>query len=110
MNAYLLLAIAIAAEIIGTTAMKAAHGFTKPLPSILVVCGYGIAFWMMSLTLKALPVSIVYAIWSGIGIAATAVIGVVLFREHLGFWQLGGLALIITGAVVLSATTPSGAP
>lgn len=108
MPPYVLLAIAILAEIIGTTAMKAAEGFTKPLPSLLVVCGYGLAFWLMSLTLKVLPIGIVYAIWSGVGIAATAVVGVVLFREHLGPWQLAGLALVIAGTVVLSVATPSG--
>ncbi|BAC92265.1 glr4324 [Gloeobacter violaceus PCC 7421] len=98
----ILLAVAIASEVIGSSALKLSEGFSRPLPSLLVVLGYGAAFYLLGLTLKAMPLSVVYAIWSGVGTAATAFIGVVLFREVLDAPRLIGIALIIVGVLVLN--------
>ena len=80
---YLYLAIAIVAEVIGTSALKAAEGFTRPLPSLVVIAGYGVAFYFLSLSLKAIPVGIAYAIWSGAGVALI-VAGVVVIQVFSG--------------------------
>ncbi|MGE3298498.1 MAG: multidrug efflux SMR transporter [Porticoccaceae bacterium] len=95
------LALAIAAEVVATSALKAAAGFTRPLPSALVVLGYGIAFYCLSLSLKVVPVGVAYAIWSGVGTALIAVIGWLLFGQTLDLAALIGLALIVAGVAVL---------
>jgi small multidrug resistance pump len=95
------LALAIAAEVVATSALKAAAGFTRPLPSLLVVLGYGIAFYCLSLSLKVVPVGVAYAIWSGVGTALIAVIGWLLFGQTLDLAALIGLALIVAGVAVL---------
>jgi small multidrug resistance pump len=102
MNSFILLSLAILSEVIGTTALRASEGFTKPLPSIIVVLGYGAAFYLVSLTLKQIPLGTTYAIWSGVGTALTAIIGVVLWRERLEFWSICGIGLIIAGVVLLN--------
>ena len=98
---YLYLAIAIVAEVIGTSALKAAEGFTRPLPSLVVVVGYGAAFYFLSLALKVIPVGIAYAIWSGVGVALITLIGWVVFKQRLDAPALVGLALIVAGVVVI---------
>jgi small multidrug resistance pump len=98
---YLYLAIAIVAEVIGTSALKAAEGFTRPLPSLVVVVGYGTAFYFLSLALKTIPVGIAYAIWSGVGVALITLIGWLLFKQRLDAPALLGLALIVAGVVVI---------
>ena len=98
---YLYLAIAIVAEVIGTSALKAAEGFTRPLPSLVVVVGYGAAFYFLSLALKAIPVGIAYAIWSGVGVALITLIGWIVFKQRLDAPALVGLALIVAGVVVI---------
>jgi small multidrug resistance pump len=98
---YLYLAIAIIAEVIGTSALKAAEGFTRPLPSIIVVIGYGVAFYFLSLTLQSIPVGIAYAIWSGVGVALITLIGWWVFKQRLDAPALVGIALIIAGVVVI---------
>ena len=98
---YLYLAIAIVAEVIGTSALKAAEGFTRPLPSLVVVAGYGAAFYFLSLALKTIPVGIAYAIWSGVGVALITLIGWVVFKQRLDAPALAGLALIVAGVVVI---------
>jgi multidrug transporter EmrE-like cation transporter len=103
MNPWVLLALAIAAEVIGTTALKASEGFTRIVPSVLVALGYGAAFYLMSQALKSLEVGTVYAVWSGVGIVATAIIGLIAFRENLDAPKLIGIALIVVGVVVLQA-------
>ncbi|MGD9984035.1 MAG: multidrug efflux SMR transporter [Porticoccaceae bacterium] len=95
------LALAIAAEVVATSALKTAAGFTRPLPSLLVVLGYGIAFYCLSLSLKVVPVGVAYAIWSGVGTALIAVIGWLLFGQTLDLAALIGLALIVAGVAVL---------
>lgn len=99
---YLYLAIAIVSEVIATTSLKAADGFRNPLPSILVVAGYGLAFYLLSLTLRSIPVGITYAIWSGVGIALISVAGWLLYGQALDLAAMTGIALIIAGVVVIS--------
>lgn len=105
MNPYLLLALAIVCEIAGTTSMKLSVGFTKLLPGLGVVVGYGCAFALMAQSLKVLPLGVVYAIWSGVGTAGTALIGLWLFREALGVPQVAGIGLIIAGVMLLQWPT-----
>jgi len=104
---YVLLFFAIIAEIIATSALKLSLGFTRLIPSMTVIVGYGIAFWLMSLVLKSLPVGIVYAIWCGVGIIGMALIGAVVFHESFGLMQLAGTVLILAGVIVLTLTTNS---
>jgi small multidrug resistance pump len=104
----LLLLLAIVSEVVGTSALKASHGFTRPWPSLLVVAGYSLAFYLMSLTLKAFPVSTAYAIWSGLGTAAMVLVGVLVWREALDLPRLLGIALIIGGVVVLNVSSGAG--
>ncbi len=98
---YLYLAIAIVAEVIGTSALKAADGFTRLLPSLVVIVGYGAAFYFLSLALKVIPVGIAYAIWSGVGVALITLIGWVVFKQRLDAPALAGVALIVAGVVVI---------
>jgi small multidrug resistance pump len=107
---YLYLAIAIVAEVIGTSALKAAEGFTRPLPSLVVVVGYGAAFYFLSLALKTIPVGIAYAIWSGVGVALITLIGWVVFKQRLDAPALAGLALIVAGVVVIQVFSGAAAP
>lgn len=97
---YLLLAIAV--EVVGTTALRLTEGFTKPLPSLVVVIAYIVAFYLMSQALKNIPIGIAYAIWSGIGTIGIVGLGLVLFREKLDFTSLIGIAFIIIGVVLLN--------
>ncbi len=103
MNPWILLSIAIVSEIIGTSALKASNGFTRVIPSVLVVLGYGGAFWLMSQTLKFLEIGTVYAVWSGVGIVGTAIIGYFVFREGIDLPKGIGIGLIVAGVVVLQA-------
>ncbi|WP_372574403.1 DMT family transporter [Ruegeria jejuensis] len=98
---YFILLLAVAAETIGTTALQASHQFTRFWPSVIVVVGYGLAFYLLSLTLRVMPVGIVYAIWSGLGILLIAVIGFIAFGQRLDWPALLGLALIIAGILVI---------
>jgi small multidrug resistance pump len=98
---YLFLAIAILAEVIGTSALKASEGFTRVLPSAVVIAGYGIAFYFLSLALRAIPVGVAYAIWSGAGVALITLIGWLAFKQALDAGALAGIALIVAGVVVI---------
>jgi small multidrug resistance pump len=101
MGSYLYLAIAIVAEVIATSSMKALQGFSKPLPLFLVVVGYGISFWMLSLVVKTIPVGIAYAIWAGLGIVAVSIAAVVLYDQRLDMPAIIGMSLIVSGVVVI---------
>ncbi|MEX0278193.1 MAG: multidrug efflux SMR transporter [Ruegeria sp.] len=105
---YLILLLAVAAETIGTTALQASQQFTRFWPSVLVIVAYGLAFYLLGLTLKVMPVGVVYAIWSGLGIALIALIGFVVFGQRLDWPAILGLAMILGGILVIhlfSATT-----
>ena len=93
---------AICSEIVATTALKYSVGFSKVTPTLLALCGYGIAFYLLALTLKNMNLGTAYAIWSGLGTAGTVVIGSVLWQEQLTFTRLLGIALIIIGVLVLN--------
>lgn len=98
---YVWLTVAIIAEVIGTSALKAADGFTRLGPSLVVVIGYGTAFYFLSLVLRTIPVGVAYAIWSGAGVALIALIGWIVFRQALDAGALVGIGLIVAGVVVL---------
>ena len=102
MPPYALLAIAIVAEVIATSAMRASEGFSRLLPATVVVIGYGIAFYCLSLTLKTIPVGIVYAVWSGAGIVLITLVAVVMYRQVPDVPAIIGLGLIIAGVAVLN--------
>ena len=99
--AYLYLAIAILAEVIGTSALKASKEFTNLLPSLIVVVGYGIAFYFMSLALRTIPIGVTYAIWSGIGIVLIAIAGIFMYKEIPDLPAIIGMGLIIVGIVII---------
>ncbi|MBM9595843.1 DMT family transporter [Roseitranquillus sediminis] len=100
-HAYIYLVLAILTETIGTTALQASQQFTRLVPSVIVVVGYGLSFWLMALALKYMPVGIVYAIWSGLGIVFIAVIGYVVFGQRLDLPALLGILLILGGILVI---------
>lgn len=99
---YLYLAIAIVAEVIATTSLKASEQFTRPIPSAIVIVGYGCAFYCMALTLRTMPVGIVYALWSGLGIILVCVAAAIMFRQVPDRPAVIGMALIIAGVVVIN--------
>lgn len=109
MSNYLFLTIAIIAEVIATSALKASNGFTNLLPSILVIIGYGIAFYCLSLTLRTIPVGIAYAIWSGAGIVLVSLIGWALYGQKLDFWAIVGIGFIILGVLIVNLLSRSAA-
>ncbi|MDR5905365.1 MULTISPECIES: DMT family transporter [Halomonadaceae] len=98
---YLFLALAIIAEVIATSALKASNEFTRLWPSVLVVVGYATAFYMLTLVLRTLPVGIAYAFWAGLGIVLVTLIGIVLYGEVPDVPALLGLAMIVGGVVVI---------
>ncbi|KDB08799.1 small multidrug resistance protein [Burkholderia sp. lig30] len=99
---YAWLAIAIVAEVIGTSALRAADGFTRLGPSLIVVAGYAAAFYCLSVTLKTMPVGIIYAVWSGAGIVLITLVAMLLYRQVPDVPAMIGLSLIIAGVVVLN--------
>ena len=102
MTAYIMLSIAIVAEVIATSALKASDGFSKLGPSIIVVLGYGVAFYFLSLALKTIPVGIAYGVWSGAGIILISGVGWICFGQKLDATAMAGLALIIAGVLVVN--------
>lgn len=102
MNAWMMLGLAIVAEVIGTTALKASESFTRLVPSLIVVVGYGVAFYCLSLVLKSVPVGIAYAVWSGLGIVLITAAAWLLYGQRIDAAGLIGMGLIIAGVVVLN--------
>lgn len=98
---YLYLGIAIICEVIGTSALQASNGFTKIVPSIVVVIGYGFAFYLLGVSLKFMPVGIAYAIWAGLGIVLIAIIGAIAFKQIPDLPAVIGMGLIILGVLVI---------
>ena len=99
--AYLYLAIAIVAEVIGTSALKVSDEFTNLVPSLVVVAGYGVAFYFMTLALRSIPIGITYAVWSGVGIVLITVAGALLYEEIPDIPAIIGMGLIVTGVAVI---------
>jgi len=104
---YLYLSIAIVAEVIATSALKSCESFTRLWPSVVVVLGYAAAFYFLSLTLRAMSVGIVYAIWSGVGIVLVALIGWLVLGQKLDAPAVGGMALIVAGVAVINLFSKS---
>lgn len=102
------LTFAILAEALATSALKAAEGFTRPLPSLLVAIGYGLAFYLLALTLKTVPVGVAYAIWSGVGTALVALLGWLLYGQVLSALAWLGLGLIVAGVALVQLGLRSG--
>lgn len=101
MKVYIYLLLAVIAEVIATSALKPAMGFTKLLPSVIVVTGYATAFYLLSIIFQTLPVGITYAIWSGLGIVLVTLIGVLMFKQIPDLPAILGMVLIIAGVVVI---------
>ena len=102
MNHWVYLITAIVSEVIATSALKASTGFTKPLPSVVVVIGYLVSFYFLSLTLKTIPLGIAYAIWSGVGVVLISVVAWLLYGQKLDLPALIGMGLIISGVMVIN--------
>ncbi len=107
MNKWVALGIAIVSETVATSAMKSSDGFTRLIPSAIVVVGYAIAFYFLSMTLKSIPVGIAYAIWSGVGIVLIALVSWLVFGQKLDAAAVIGMALIISGVVVMNVFSTS---
>ena len=99
---WIYLAIAIVSEVVATSALKASEGFTRLVPSVLVVVGYALAFYFLSLTLRTIPLGVAYAIWAGVGVALVALVGWVVYHQSLDIAALIGIALIVSGVIVLN--------
>jgi small multidrug resistance pump len=93
--------------VIATSALKASENFSRPVPSIITVLGYVVAFSFLSLTLKTMPTGIAYAIWSGVGIVLITIVSWVLFKQHLDLAAMVGLGFIITGVIVINTFSQS---
>ncbi len=104
---WLIVSIAIVAEVIGTSALKASEGFSRLWPSLLVLAGYATAFYCLSLTLKTIPVGMAYAIWSGAGIVLISAVGWVFYGQKLDAPALVGMGLIIAGVLVIQLLSQS---
>ena len=103
----LILGLAILSEVIATSALKLSNGFTQLTPSIVTLVGYAIAIYLLSLTLRHIPVGIAYALWSGIGIVGIAIIGLVWFKQSLDLPAIVGIALILLGVVIVNGFSKS---
>jgi small multidrug resistance pump len=99
---WLYLTVAIILEVFATSALKASDGFTRLLPSLAVVVGYASAFYLLSLTLRTMPVGVVYAVWSGLGVVLITVVGWLVFKQELDLPAFIGIALISAGVIVLN--------
>ncbi len=99
---WLYLAIAIGAEVLATSALKATQGFTQWRPSVLAIVGYGCAFFFLSLTLRSIPVGVAYAIWSGVGVVLVSVTSWLLYQQVIDLAAMLGIGLIVSGVLVIN--------
>lgn len=109
MNGWIFLAIAILGEVIATSALKSSEGFTKLVPSVAVIIGYGTAFYFLSLVLKFIPIGIAYAVWSGLGVISITVLARVFHGQKLDAWGFVGMGLIVSGVLVLNLLSKASA-
>ena len=107
MSGYLFLGIAIASEVIATTSMKAIDGFNKPLPLVLVIVGYAISFWMLTLVVRTIPVGVAYAVWAGLGIVLVSIAATFIYDQKLDLPAMLGMAMIVAGVVVIQLFSAS---
>ena len=99
---YLYLALAIIAEVAATSALKASEEFTRLVPSIIVIVGYCVAFYLLTLVLRVIPIGVTYAIWSGLGIVLVTIVGVFLYRQTPDIPAMIGMGLIVSGVIVIN--------
>lgn len=102
MKTWLILLGAIVAEVIATTALRSSDGLRKVGPTVVMVVGYGVSFYLLSLTLKAIPMGVAYAVWSGVGLVLIALAGRIVFGQRLDAPALIGMALIVAGVAVIN--------
>ena len=107
MKTFGILFLAILSEVIATTSLKFSEGFTKLVPSVVVVIGYGLSFYLLSIALKVMPLGVAYAIWSGVGLILTVIAGTILFQETLDWARVTGILLIIVGIVFINVVSKS---
>lgn len=107
MKIWLFLAVAIVSEVIATSSLKASEGFTRLGPSLLTGAGYLLAFYMLSLTLRQIPVGVAYALWSGVGIVLVSIVGWVLYGQKLDEPAMIGMGLIVAGVLVMNLMSKS---
>lgn len=110
MQNYLFLALAIAAEVVATSSLKASDGFTRLWPSVLTVLAYGLAFYLLAQTLKRMEIGVVYAVWSGAGTALMALVGYWFFQEQMSVIKAVSILLIVAGVVGLNLGDLAGKP
>jgi len=106
-NPWLLLGLAIVAEVIGTSALKASEGFTRLGPALIVVVGYAVSFYCLSLVLRSIPVGVAYAVWSGLGIVLITLVAYVVYHQTIDLAGLIGMGLIVAGVLVLNLFSKS---
>lgn len=109
MSGYLWLALAILAEVLATSALKASSGFTRLWPSLITIAGYGVAFYGLSMTLRTVPLGLAYALWSGVGIVLITAIAWIAFKQTLDTPALIGIGLILAGVLVINLFSRSAA-
>ena len=106
---FLFLTGAIASEVVATSALKASDGMTRLPVAAVVVVGYALSFWLLSLALRSIPVGVAYAIWSGVGMTLVALVGWLLYEQRLDTWALAGMGCIVAGVLMLTLLSRSGA-
>ncbi|TCV93048.1 DMT family transporter [Biostraticola tofi] len=99
---YFFLLIAIISEVIATSSLKASEGFTKLVPSLMVVVGYLVSFFLLSLVLKSIPLGVAYASWAGLGIVFVALSGLFFFGQKLDYYAILGMILIVAGVLIMN--------
>lgn len=107
MKTFGILFLAILSEVIATIALKFSFGFTKLIPSVVVVFGYGLSFYLLSAALKVMPIGVAYATWSGVGLILTVIAGIILWQEKLDWARLVGIILILAGIVFINVISTS---
>jgi len=108
LNGYVMLGIAIACEVVATSSLRATEGFSRPLPTLLTLGGYAIAFWALSVAIRTIPVGIAYAIWCGVGIIAITAIAWIFLKQRLDLPALAGMGLILAGVLVINLFSKAG--
>lgn len=104
---YLYLAIAIIVEVVAASALKASEGFTRPVPTAIVIVGYLTAFYLLTVIVKTLPVGVTYAIWAGMGIVLVAIVSAVMYKQIPDWPAIIGMGLIITGVIIINLFSKS---
>ena len=109
MTGLMYLTMAIIAEVVATTMLKASEGFTRLWPSLVVVLGYSVAFWGLSMVVKSMPLGIVYAIWSGMGVVLVSIAAVFIYNQKLDWPAIIGMGLIVAGVLVINLLSKTSA-